>query len=185
MRAPDNASNSAGTMHTPAFVVMGVCGSGKSTVGVGLAQALGLRYLEGDSFHPPENVARMAAGVALTDDDRQGWLQRLRERLAQAQAAGEGLVLSCSALKRAYRDMLRQGAPGLQLVFLQGSRELLAGRLAARRDHYMPASLLDSQLSTLQAPGDDESPLVFDVALAPEVIVAAVVAAVVAKDSHA
>jgi gluconokinase len=168
-------------MAAPAFVVMGVSGCGKSTVGRALAQALHLHYLEGDDFHPPENVARMAAGVALTDDDRQGWLQRLSDRLAQAQAADEGVVLTCSALKRAYRDVLRRGAPALQLVHLQGSRELLAARMAVRSGHYMPASLLDSQLATLQPPGDDESPLRFDVALSPD----AIVAAIVSKESHA
>jgi gluconokinase len=168
-------------MAAPAFVVMGVSGCGKSTVGKKLAQALHLNYLEGDEFHPPENVARMATGIALTDEDRQGWLRLLSERLAQAQAAGEGVVLSCSALKRAYRDVLRRGAPGLRLVHLQGSRELLAARMAVRRGHYMPASLLDSQLATLQSPGDDEAPLTFDVALSPD----AMVAAIVSKDSHA
>ena len=168
-------------MAAPAFVVMGVSGCGKSTVGQKLAQALHLQYLEGDEFHPPENVARMAAAVALTDEDRQGWLLRLSERLALAQAAGEGVVLSCSALKRAYREVLRRGAPGLRLVHLQGSRELLTARMAVRRGHYMPASLLESQLATLQTPGDDESPLTFDVALSPE----AIVAAIVSRESHA
>jgi len=168
-------------MAAPAFVVMGVSGCGKSTVGRKLAQALRLDYLEGDEFHPPENVARMAAGIALTDEDRQGWLLRLSERLAQAQSAGEGVVLTCSALKRAYRDVLRRGAPGLQLVHLQGSRELLGARMAVRSGHYMPASLLDSQLATLQPPGIDESPLAFDVALSPD----AIVAAIVSKGPHA
>lgn len=171
-------------MGAPAYVVMGVSGCGKSTVGRHLAQALGLHYLEGDEFHPAENVARMAAGIALTDADRHGWLSSLSQRLAQAQAADEGLVLSCSALKRSYRDVLRQGAPGLQLVYLQGQRELLAARMAARRDHYMPASLLASQLAALQPPGPDESPLSYDVALAPEAIVEALVAAHVQRRSH-
>ena len=152
-------------------VVMGVSASGKSTVGRLLAQALGLTYLDGDHFHPPENVARMAAGQALTDADRQGWLAALSMRLAQAKTAGEGVVLSCSALRRRYRDVLRQGAPRLQLVYLHGSRELLAARIAARTDHYMPPSLLDSQLATLEPPQPDEVALACDVAWSPQQIV--------------
>ena len=113
----------------------------------------------------------MAAGQALTDADRQGWLAALSARLAQARAAGEGVVLSCSALKRAYRDVLRQGAPDLRLVFLHGSRELLAARIAARTDHYMPPSLLDSQLATLEPPQADEAALAFDVVQTPQQIV--------------
>ena len=158
---------------------MGVCGCGKSTVGQQLAAALGaglaefVEFVEGDQFHPPENVARMAAGIALTDADRQGWLEVLARQLAAARAAGRTLVLSCSALKRSYRDTLRHGAPDLLFVHLAGSRELLAQRMAARAGHYMPASLLDSQLATLEPPGADENALSFDVALAPEAIIAA------------
>jgi gluconokinase len=164
----------AASVLTDIHVVMGVSASGKSTVGRLLAQERGATYLDGDDFHPPENVARMAAGQPLTDADRQGWLAALSARLAQARAAGEGVVLSCSALKRRYRDVLRQGAPGLQLVYLHGSRELLAARIAARTDHYMPPSLLDSQLATLEAPQPDEAALAFDVALSPQQIVAAI-----------
>ena len=160
----------AASASTDIHVVMGVSASGKSTVGRMLAQARGATYLDGDDFHPPENVARMAAGLALTDADRQGWLAALSARLA-ARASGEGVVLSCSALKRRYRDLLRQGAPGLRLVHLHGSRELLAARIAARTDHYMPPSLLDSQLATLEPPQPDEAALVFDVASAPQQIV--------------
>lgn len=161
---------------TEIFVVMGVSASGKSTVGRLLAAARGLSYLDGDDFHPPENVARMAAGHALTDTDRQGWLAALSARLSQAVAAGEGVVLSCSALKRRYRDLLRQGAPQMQLIYLHGSRELLAARIAARTGHYMPPSLLDSQLATLEPPQADEAARSFDVALPPPQIVAAILA---------
>ena len=157
-------------------VVMGVCGCGKSTVGQQLAAARSVEYAEGDLFHPPENVERMAAGIALTDADRQGWLATLADRLAAAQAAGQGLVLSCSALKRSYRDVLRRGAPGLQFVHLHGSRELLWSRMSSRPGHYMPASLLDSQLAILEPPGTDENARHFDVAQAPEAIVAALMA---------
>lgn len=164
----------AASVSTDIHVVMGVSASGKSTVGRLLAQARGATYLDGDDFHPPENVARMAAGQPLTDADRQGWLVALSARLAQARSVGEGVVLSCSALKRRYRDVLRQGVPGLKLVYLHGSRELLAARIAARTDHYMPPSLLDSQLATLEAPQPDEAALTFDVALSPQQIVAAI-----------
>jgi len=150
---------------------MGVSACGKSTVGRLLAQARAATCLDGDDFHTPEDVARMAAGHALTDADRQGWLAALSERLAQARTAGEDVVLSCSALKRRYRDLLRQGAPELVLVYLHGSRELLAARIAARTDHYMPPALLDSQLATLEPPQPDESALAFDVALTPPQIV--------------
>lgn len=164
MKAVANAS-------TDIHVVMGVSACGKSTVGRLLAQARGATYLDGDDFHPPENVARMATGQALTDADRHGWLAALSARLAQAYSASEGVVLSCSALKHRYRELLREGAPELKLVFLHGSRELLAARIAARTDHYMPSSLLDSQLATLEAPQADECALAFDVMLTPQQIV--------------
>ncbi|MDP1568152.1 MAG: gluconokinase, partial [Polaromonas sp.] len=141
-----------------------------------LAEALKLPFLEGDVLHPESNVARMAAGVALSDEDREGWLQALAERLRQAHAAGQGMVLSCSALKRSYRDILRSGAPGLCFVYLHGEQALLAERMAARTGHYMPLSLLDSQLATLEPPGVDENALGFEVASRPEDIVAAVLA---------
>lgn len=163
-------------MDSHIFVLMGVSGCGKSTVGAQLAEALKLPFLEGDVLHPERNVARMAAGIALNDEDREGWLLTLAERLRQAQAAGQGLVLSCSALKRAYRDILRSGAPGLRLVYLHGDQALLAARMAARTGHFMPPSLLASQLATLEHPGLDENVQGFDVAERPEDIVAAVLA---------
>ena len=161
----------AASASTDIVVVMGVSASGKSSVGRLLAQALGFTYLDGDDFHPPENVARMASGQPLTDADRQGWLAALGARLARARATGESVVLSCSALKRRYRDLLRQAAPGLQLVYLHGSRDLLAARIAARSGHYMPASLLDSQLATLEPPQADESALACEVTSSPPQIV--------------
>lgn len=161
-------------MNSDIFVVMGVSGCGKSTVGLQLADALKLPFLEGDVLHPERNVARMAAGVALSDEDREGWLQALAERLQQAHSAGRGLVLSCSALKRSYRDILRSGAPDLRFVYLHGEYELLAARMAARTGHYMPLSLLASQLATLEEPGSGENVQSFDVAERPEDIVAAV-----------
>lgn len=145
-----------------AVVVMGVCGCGKSTVGERLARELGALFIEGDAFHPPANVARMAAGIALTDADRQGWLEALAAQLADARRAGRSVVLACSALKRRYRDVLRQGAPDLRVVHLAGDRAMLAVRLAARQGHYMPASLLDSQLATLETPDPDERAITLD-----------------------
>ena len=138
----------------PRMVVMGVSGCGKSSLGRALAARLDLPFVEGDDLHPPANVARMAAGTPLTDEDRQGWLQAVAERLTAAEDSGA--VVACSALKRSYRDLLRQSAPELQLVHLQGSEALLDTRLRSRAGHYMPASLLPSQLRTLEPPQADE-----------------------------
>lgn len=154
-------------------VVMGVSGSGKSTVGQGLAEALGWRYIEGDSLHPPDNVARMAAGIALTDDDRRGWLDRIAAALAHARTAQQGAVVACSALKRAYRDRLRQADPALRFVWLHGDEALLASRLQARQGHYMPPSLLGSQLQTLEPPADDEAAMALDIARPTHELIAA------------
>jgi gluconokinase len=148
---------------------MGVSGSGKSTVGALLAQALQVPFLEGDSFHPPANVARMAAGIALTDADREGWLRTLAEQLKQH--ALRGVVLSCSALKRRYRNVLRSGAPNVAMIYLAGRPEVLAQRMAGRSGHYMPPSLLASQLATLEPPQADEDALTLDVAHAPPELV--------------
>ena len=140
-------------------VVMGVSGSGKTTVGAALADALGLRFVDGDALHPAANVAKMAAGIPFDDADRAPWLDAIGAVLA----AGP-VVVACSALKRAYRDRLRAAAPGLQLVFLDGDRSLLASRMAARPGHFMPTSLLDSQLATLERPEPDEHALTADIA---------------------
>ncbi len=147
-------------------VVMGVSGSGKSTLGRMLADALHVPFLEGDSFHPPENVSRMAAGIALTDADRAGWLRTLADQLQRH--AGSGVVLACSALRRPYRDTLRNGAPNVAMIFLSGTAEVLAQRLAGRSGHYMPPSLLESQLATLEPPQADEDALTLDIRQAPD-----------------
>jgi len=153
---------------------MGVSGSGKSLIGSALARALNVEFVEGDEYHPPENVARMAAGIPLTDDDRRDWLRALAARLGEATRDGAGLVMSCSALKRSYRDVLRAEAAGVQLVYLRGSRALLAERLADRRGHYMPPSLLDSQLATLEEPAPDEHAWVCDIRQTPQELLAAI-----------
>lgn len=142
---------------------MGVSGCGKSTVGLALAQALALPYVEGDELHPPQNVALMAAGTPLTDADRKGWLTAVGQRLADDGARLRGVVVSCSALKRRYRDQLRAAAPQVQFVYLHGTLALLKQRLAQRSGHYMPASLLQSQLDTLEPPAADERALHFDI----------------------
>ena len=154
------------------WVVMGVSGCGKSTIGAALAQALGVPFLEGDAFHPPGNVAKMSAGNPLDDSDRAGWLQALAAEIGSARERGAGLVLSCSALKRRYRDTLRQADPALRFVHLQGPASLIAERMARRTDHYMPPSLLESQLRDLEALQDDEAGITLDITLPPEVLVA-------------
>lgn len=154
----------------PRWVVMGVSGCGKSFIGSLLAGQLKVDYVEGDALHPPENVAKMAAGVPLTDADRAGWLAALRDRIAAARAQGLGLVVSCSALKRAYRDLLREGDPGLRFAHLDGPREILLQRMQERQ-HFMPASLLDSQLQTLQPLQADEAGLVLDFRQLPDELV--------------
>ena len=156
----------------PLVVVMGVSGSGKSTVGGLLARQLKAEFLEGDELHPTRNVERMAAGIALTDNDRRDWLLEIAQQLADAHASRHGLVVSCSALKRSYRDTLRAAASQLAFVHLQGERALLESRLASRPGHFMPGSLLDSQLQTLEAPGADERVLTLDVASPPAEIAA-------------
>jgi len=168
-------------MHAGRYVIMGVSGAGKSRVGRDLAEALSVEFVEGDQYHPPENVARMAAGVALTDDDRVGWLTALAERLREARAAGAGLVLSCSALRRPYRDLLRTGDPDVRVVWLDGPRALLAERLAGRRGHFMPPALLDSQLATLEIPAVDEAAWRCDISRPPEAIIAALLTRIAAE----
>ena len=160
-------------MHTGLYVIMGVSGSGKTLIGALLARALDVEFLAGDDLHPADNVKRMAAGIPLTDEDRRGWLTRIAERLRDAKRAGLGLVVSCSALKRIYRDLLRSaGVSDVRFVYLAGSRQLLAERLANRRGHFMPAALLESQLAILEAPSPDEHAWVCDIRKTPDAIVA-------------
>jgi gluconokinase len=155
---------------------MGVAGSGKSVVGAALAHALGVEFVEGDRYHSALNVERMSRGIPLTDDDRAQWLRLLAERISEARLAGRGLVIACSALKRSYRDVLRAGASNVRFVFLEGDRALIADRIARRSGHFMPPSLLDSQLATLEAPSSDENAWVCDVRKSPRELVAALVA---------
>ncbi|MDM4762422.1 gluconokinase [Galbitalea sp. SE-J8] len=145
---------------------MGVAGSGKSTLAATLAERLGWPFAEGDALHPEANVAKMAAGTPLTDEDRWPWLERVAAWIRQREEAGEPGVVTCSALKRAYRDVLR--TPNSAFVYLHGPREVLAERLATRSGHFMPPSLLDSQLDTLEPLETDEVGIQVDVELEPE-----------------
>jgi gluconokinase len=143
-----------------ALVVMGVSGCGKSAVADSVAKRLGLLAVDGDDLHAPASVAKMRAGQPLTDEDRWPWLDRVGATLGDAVASPAGTVVACSALRRAYRDRLRAACPGLRFVFLDGDAAIIASRMAARRDHYMPPSLLASQLQTLERPGSDESDVI-------------------------
>jgi gluconokinase len=155
----------------PVLLVCGVSGSGKSTIGTLLAARLGWIYAEADAFHPPENVAKMAAGHALDDADRAPWLAAIGRFVDETTAAGRPAVVTCSALKRGYRDTLRDGRPQLRLVFLEAPFELIRERLSAREGHFFPAELLASQFRDLEAPGPDEQVLEVAVDDEPERIV--------------
>ena len=162
-------------------IVMGVSGSGKTTLGAALAQRLGGTYLEADRFHPPENVAQMAAGKPLDDAMRWPWLTALARAAAEAALAAPA-VASCSALKRSYRDLIRAEAGATTFLFLDGPRSVLEARVAGRRHEYMPASLLDSQLATLEPPEPDEADCIrLDFALPPPALLAAAVAALASR----
>ena len=153
------------------LVVMGVAGSGKTTIARTLAERLGWRFQEGDALHPPANVAKMSAGTPLSDDDRWPWLHAIAAVIDTWRAEGASGIVTCSALKRAYRDILIGPRTDVRLVHLAGEKALIAGRMAARKGHFMPTALLDSQFATLEPPGADENPIVVDIAAEPEAIV--------------
>lgn len=161
-------------------IVMGVSGSGKTTVGRALAEALGVEMIEGDDHHPPENVAKMAAGIPLTDADRGPWLRTLAELLAERHSRGKGTVLACSALRRAYRDVLRSAVPADETFMFQLDVDpaTLRSRMESRAGHYMPPELLDSQLATLEPLEPDEPGVILDATQPPETVVAAAVSAI-------
>ncbi|WNW14239.1 gluconokinase [Pseudomonas sp. DTU_2021_1001937_2_SI_NGA_ILE_001] len=144
---------------------MGVSGCGKSEVGSQIARHTGSRLIEGDAFHPPANIEKMSAGIPLDDTDRAGWLTRLGEELAAAVARGERPILACSALKRSYRQLLRDAVPELGFVFLELPVEVARQRCASRQGHFMPASLVDSQFATLEPPHDEPRTLCVDATL--------------------
>jgi gluconokinase len=158
------------------LLVMGVSGSGKTTVAALLAERLRWAFEDGDDFHPPANVEKMRSGVALTDEDRGPWLDAIAAWIDATRNAGGHGVVACSALKRRYRSVLMGGRPDVRLIYLQGDRDLIARRLAPRHGHFMPASLLQSQFEALEEPGPDEDPVTVSVAQRPHEIVERVLA---------
>ena len=167
-------------------VIMGVSGSGKTTIGRVLARRLGWLFLEGDALHPPENIAKMKAGHPLDDEDRAPWLAAVAARIDQWRDDGKCGVVACSALKRRYRDIIIGGRADVRLIYLEGSRALIGERLAQRRDHFMPASLLDSQFAALQPPAADEDAITVPADVPVDAIVARIAAALAATghDPH-
>ena len=158
-------------MQNTRWVVMGVSGCGKSTVGQALALANGVPFVEGDQYHPQANVIKMSAGLPLNDDDRAGWLQALQAQISAARDRAEGLVVSCSSLKRRYRDLLRQGDPALRFAHLSGAQALISACMQARVGHYMPPSLLDSQFRDLEPLQPDEAGITLHIDTPPEDLV--------------
>jgi len=154
-----------------ALVVMGVSGSGKSTIADKLAERLSWKYEDGDKFHPLSNVAKMSAGQPLTDEDRWPWLQAIADEIDRVCKARERAVIACSALKRVYRDILVHGRNDVRIIFLKGTQELIAGRLNLRKGHFMPPGLLASQFKTLEPPGTDENPVTVSIDASVDAIV--------------
>ena len=156
---------------------MGVSGCGKSLVGAALAKAMGAAFAEGDSYHPAANIARMSSGLALRDEDRWGWLDAIADEIAEADRNGRALVVTCSALKRAYRDRLRLASGRISFVYLDVGRDTAAARVAGRKGHFMPASLIDSQFAALEPPTPDEKAIAVDASRDPGELVGEVLSA--------
>ena len=156
------------------LVVMGVSGSGKTTIAERIAASRHWALLEGDAFHPPVNVAKMAAGTPLTDEDRWPWLHAIAAAIDSHRTRGESAVVACSALRRAYRDFLIGKRTGVRLIYLRGDQAFIAARLRTRAGHFMPVSLLESQFRTLEEPGPDENPVIVDTGGEPDDIAAAI-----------
>jgi gluconokinase len=173
----DKQRNEAIMPPTPprVIVLMGVAGCGKSTTGTALAKALGWPFRDADSFHPQANIDKMSRGTPLTDADRQPWLEAIGAWIDARLAAGEHGIVSCSALKRAYRRVILGDREGARLVYLKGDAELIGGRLRARKNHFMPATLLASQFATLEEPAADERPVIIPVAMSPRRVAATII----------
>lgn len=158
------------------IVIMGVASSGKTTTATALGERLGWPFRDADSFHPPANVEKMSRGIPLDDDDRAPWLAAIAAWIQERIARAEPGIVTCSALKRAYRDVLMAGRPGARLVHLVGNRALIGERMARRSNHFMPTSLLDSQFATLEPPGADENVLTVEVSMSPAKVAEAIMA---------
>jgi gluconokinase len=168
-------------MRPAAIIVMGVSGSGKSTIGALLAESLAWPFADADGFHPRANVAKMASGRALTDDDRWPWLDAIAAHISAARTAGQPVVIACSALRRAYRDRLRAGHNDLVFLHLAGAADLIATRQAARQGHFMPPSLMASQFATLEDPSEEADAITLSVTASAEDVVAAALKAIEAR----
>ena len=171
---PDLAATKAQPASPTILVVMGVSGSGKTTIGTQLALTLRWDFEDADWFHPTRNIDKMHAGIALTDEDRAPWLIAIADFIDRARTAGQHAVVTCSALKRRYRAVIVDNRPDVRLIYLKGDIELIARRIATRHEHFMPASLLQSQFDALEEPGPDENPIVVSIAPRPREIVAAI-----------
>lgn len=171
-RRPDLAATKVQPASPKILVVMGVSGSGKTTIGTQLALALRWDFEDADWFHPTRNIDKMHAGIALTDEDRAPWLIAIADFIDEARVAGQHAVVTCSALKRRYRAVIVDNRPDVRLIYLKGDMELIGRRIATRHEHFMPASLLQSQFDALEEPGADENPIVVSIAPRPREIVA-------------
>ena len=178
---PIDAASGAAPGMPSILVVMGVSGSGKSTIGTQLALQLHWEFEDGDWFHPARNIDKMHAGIPLTDEDRAPWLIAIADFIDQARLSGRHVVVACSALKRRYRAVIIGNRPDVQLIYLKGDMELIGRRIAARHEHFMPTSLLQSQFDALEEPGPDEHPIVMSIAPRPREIVAKIVEALQAE----
>jgi gluconokinase len=175
-----SGSDAPAPPQTAVVIVMGVSGSGKSTVGALLARRLSWEFEDGDWFHPPANVEKMHSGAPLTDEDRIPWLRAIAARIDDIRRTGKREVIACSALKRSYRDILIGGRADVRLVYLRGDEALIARRITVRHEHFMPAKLLDSQFEALEEPGQDENAIVVSIEPKPAEIVSQICAAMAA-----
>jgi gluconokinase len=190
---PDRAANVGSsltatrtqTARPMVLVVMGVSGSGKTTIGTQLALALHWEFEDADWFHPTRNIDKMHAGIALTDEDRAPWLIAIADFIDQARCAGRHAVVTCSALKRRYRTVIIGNRPDVRLIYLKGDMDLIGRRIAVRHEHFMPARLLQSQFDALEEPGPDENPIVVSIEPRPREIVAQILEALKLQTSQA